>query len=229
MIRLLAYMFFTCVLSFHMSGQRQVRTIKPVKTHPAKTNLGIGLGITNSVVFLARNTSENNDALGFQGSLVYEGSKLFRVTLEYTRYAKIDIVPTWYDVRANTIESNVHILFRSKGNLYFYPLFGLSYNSFKGRFTGLNDYMNLTSVYGGANKDVSTRWLGVNVGIGLEYQVKPFIIFGSFKMRGGFSKGEKLNIMDVCYSLGVRYNLRVPSLYRLFKGPGNRYSLDTDN
>lgn len=227
MFRVLVYLLFTCVLTGSLSAQRQVRTIKPVKVHPAKTNLGIGIGATNSVVFLARNTSENNDALGLHTSLVYEGSRLFRVTVEYTRYSKIDIAPTWYGVKANTIESNVHILYHSKGNLYFYPLVGLSYNSFKGRFTGLNDYMNLRAVYG--TGEVATHWFGLNTGVGLEYLVKPFVIYGTFKMRTGFSEVEKLNILDVCYSIGVRYNLRVPTLYKLVKGPGQRYSLDTDN
>lgn len=228
MFRLVLYLCVAFALTFSAYGQRQVRTIKPVKRHPAKTDLGIGIGYSSSVLYLARNTSDRNDSRGITGSLVYEGSKLFRVTLEYTRYSKIDIVPTWYGVTANTIETNLHILYRSKGNLFFYPLVGISYNTFKGLYTGLNDYLNLSSVYD-KGENVTTRWLGFNAGVGLEYSIKPFIIYGSFKMRVGVSESNnELNILDVCSSIGVRYNLRVPSLYKLFHGTRNRYFLDTD-
>ncbi|MES2678747.1 MAG: hypothetical protein V4635_02630 [Bacteroidota bacterium] len=204
----------------------QVRVIKPIKTHPTTTNLGIGVGAANSVVFLARNTTERNNALGITTSLVYGSSKLLRVSLEYTHYGSINIAPTWYNVKANTIEANLHVMYRSKGNLYFFPLCGISYNVFKGYFTGKDDYLNLTSLYP-RNQIVTTRWLGFNAGVGLEYAIKKFVMCGGFKMRVGVSEGKNgINILDVCYTAGVRYNLVVPSLYNLFRGTKNRYFID---
>ena len=196
-----------------------------MKPRPTYTNLGIGVGITNSVVFLARNTNEKNAALGITASVVYGLSKSFRLSFDYTRYGRIDISPTWYDIKANTFEANLQIMFKSKSDFYFYPMFGLSYNEFKGYFTGKNDYLNLNSIYP-ANANVTSRWLGFNSGVGLEYNFKPVIIFGGAKMRVGVSEGDSgLNIMDVCYTFGIRYNLIVPTLYKLFRG-GSRYNLD---
>ena len=205
-----------------------VRTIKPVKTHPAKTNLGIGVGITNSAIFLQRNTLEDGNIKGLTGTLTYDASKKIRINIDYTRYQKIDIVPTWYDIHASTLEANMSILWYSKGGLCFYPMAGLSYNVFKGNFTGLDDFQNLAAKYPG-QRYITTRWLGFNAGVGMEYIIKPFAIFGNAKMRVGFSDGNsQLNIMDVCFNAGIRYNLRAPSLYKLFKRPGDRYSLDSD-
>lgn len=228
MPRLIVYVLVLVSLGFHAFGQRQVRVIKPPKSHPSSTNLGIGMGLTNSAVFLQRNTLDEDNILGLTGCLTYDASKLLRVSVDYTRYQKVDIQPTWYNIRASTLEANVYVLWYSKGGLCFYPIAGLSYNVFKGYFTGQADFQHLTSRYS-SNREITTRWIGVNTGVGMEYPIKPFAIFGSFKLRTGFSEGwSQLNIVDVCFSAGIRYNLKAPSLYKLFKGTGHRYYLDSD-
>ncbi len=228
MWRLLLYLCLVTLCTFRANAQRQVRVIKPVKTHPSKTNFSFGAGYTNSAVFLQRNTLDNTKIQGFSGYLMYDLSRTLRLSTEYTRYNKTDIAPTWYNIHASTIEANLHILWRSKSHLSFYPMAGLSLNIFKGYFTGLADYQNLTEKYK-QNNEVVTRWMGLNMGVGMEYSINPIILFGTSKMRVGFSDGRSgLNIVDVCFSAGIRYNLRVPSLYRLFKGTRNRYFLDAE-
>jgi hypothetical protein len=238
MYRFIPYFIFFLFLSGTSFSQRKVvkpvakQAVKPVNKHPKKTNFGMGAGLTRSVIYLARNVKANNDATGFNTSLVYGGAKLTRASLEYTYYRPIDIAPTWYDIHASTVEFNVHIMarFRTK-QAYFYPLFGLSYNTFSGTFTGINDFLNLSSLYS-KNERVVTRWLGVNLGTGYEYYFKPGSFFLDYKMRVGITEGNKqLNIQDVCISAGLRFNLRVPSFYSLFiyKGTRSRYLLDTED
>jgi hypothetical protein len=212
-----------------LAAQGQLRVIKPIVTHPATTKMGIGAGITRSVVYLNRNVKENNDATGFNVNMVYGGAKLVRVAVDYTYYKAIDIAPTWYNVQAHTLEANLHFLARFKSSkAVFFPLFGLSYNIFSGFFTGQSDNLNLASIYP-KRRQVSTEWLGVNIGTGYEYYFKPGSFFIDYTMRVGLSEGtEQLNIMDVCFFAGLRYNLRVPSIYRIFKGTRGRYSLDID-
>ncbi|MDX2174663.1 MAG: hypothetical protein SFY56_16280 [Bacteroidota bacterium] len=222
--------YFKYTLLFNLLfclGYSQVRIIKPVKTHSKTTNLSFGLGAARSVVFLNRNVKENNDANGLQASLIYGGGNLFRFGCEYTFYKPIDIAPTWYDIKAHTIEANVHIIARFKNtDAFFYPLFGLSYNTFSGYFTGKNDFLNLADKYK-TNQIAVTNWVGLNVGTGYELFFKRMSLFLDYKMRVGFSDGKKqLNIMDVCFNAGLRYNLKVPSIYNLFKGTRNRYFLD---
>ena len=90
MFRFILHISF--VLFFTQNYFCQVRTIKPIKTHSRQTNLAIGGGLTKSALFLARNVKQNNDAIGYNGSVIY-GKKLFRGSLEYTYYRKIDIQP----------------------------------------------------------------------------------------------------------------------------------------
>lgn len=226
-----AYIVFFILSAFFAFSQKKVPTqnVKQVKQYK-KTILGIGAGVTRSVVYLSRNVKPDNDATGISTSLVYGGSKLFRASLEYTHYGAINIEPTWYGVRANTLELNMHVLARFKGkNAFFYPLFGLSYNTFSGIYTGINDYLNLRSLHE-VDTRVVTRWLGVNIGTGYEIYFKPGSFFIDYKMRVGITEGQnKLNIQDVCISAGLRLNLKVPSLYGIFvyKGVRSRYLLDT--
>jgi len=221
---LLPYIFLVIICPAFFKSQ--VRVIRPLITRPTTSKLGIGVGMANSVVFLTRNTSEKNNALGLVTALTYGISKLYRVDVSYTYYNSIDIVPTWFRIKANTIEANLHVMFKSKGSLYFYPLFGLSYNVFRGYFTGKDDYLNLASIYQ-KNQNVTSRWLGVNTGIGMEYVVKPIVFFAGFKMRVGIpERGRGLDILDVCYTFGIRYNFVVPSIYSLFQGTRKRYFLE---
>lgn len=231
MSRYIPYLF---LLMFSLGITAQVRpklrVIKPVKpkSKPAKTDLQIGLGLTKSVLFLARNTKEGNDALGYTGSLVYGGNKPFRLAVDYTEYRRINIEPTWFNIKARTLEVNGQAYYRSKGELGFFLLSGLSYNVFSGYFTGLEDYLNLTSLYH-ADQKVKTRWIGFNAGVGFDYKIKKIVLSGSMKMRLGRSEGyNEFNIQDVCYAIGIRYCLRMPSVYKLFKGTRNRYFLDAE-
>ena len=230
MQKVLLFIAFACL--FSVSGISQVRVMKPVKkTYPKKTNLSIGGGYTQSVLFLSRNVKENNDAKGYTFQFIYGGARTLRVATEYTYYQSINIEPTWFNIEANTIEVNAHILAKVKNTrAIFYPLFGLSYNHFSGFYTGKNDFLNLSTKYK-TNSTVSTNWLGLNVGTGYEQYIANFSFFIEYKMRVGVNDGVEnhINIMDVCIGLGLRYTLRVPYIYYLFKGTRNRYSLELDS
>lgn len=225
MFRLILHISFT--LLFLQNAFCQVRTIKPVKTHPRQTNFGIGGGVTRSFVFLPRNVKEHDDVTGFHASLIYGGEKIFRGNLEYTYYKKINIEPTWYDIRAYTIEMNMQAIARfQKTRTYFYPVFGLSYNSFKGYFTGVDDFLHLSYKYQ-KNQTVNTRWIGLNIGSGFEQYIKQFSLYGEYKLRIGNGDNKQLTIMDVCFTFGARYYIRVPSIYKLFSGTKSRYLLES--
>lgn len=225
MFRLILHISF--VFLFFQNYFSQVKVIKPIITHSRFTNLEISSGLTKSVLFLSRNIKQNNDAVGYNGSIIYGGSKIFRGSLEYTYYKKIDILPTWYNIKAQTIEVNIHALARfEKTKAYFYPLFGVSYNTFSGYFTGLNDFMYLSTKYK-INEVAKTNWFGLNVGVGFEQYFKQLSIFGEYKMRIGKSDYQNpINIMDVCFSFGLRYNFKAPSIYKIFSGTKSRYLLE---
>jgi hypothetical protein len=211
---------FTCVLAMllcvaafaqvkNTTALKKTRTLDKKKIELKHTTLGIGFGITRSVIFLSRNIKEFNDASGFNIQLVYGGNKLARFSAEYHQYNAIDIEPTWYNIHAKTYEANVQFLARFRNNkAVIYPLVGLSLNEFKGYFTGRDDFQNLRDKYG-INTEVHSFWLGANFGLGYEHQLGPVKIFGLYKMRVGAQDfATKLNIMDVCYSFGLRYDFK---------------------
>jgi hypothetical protein len=207
-------------------GFSQVRVVKPIVTSTYTTNLSFGFGVAKSVLFLNRNVKENNDANGLQASLIYSRSNIFRFSIEYTRYQPINIAPTWYNIKAYTIETNMNIIARfKKSSAFLYPLFGISYNSFSGYFTGKNDFLNIANKYK-ANQTAVTKWVGVNVGLGYEIYYKQLSWFLDYKMRVGLADGKQLNIMDVCFSTGLRYTIKWSKLYPIFKGTRKRYFLN---
>lgn len=222
------YLFFCLLLSGVFYAQPHVIKKVKVKAKSNTTNFAVGLGLTRSVLYLSRNVKQSNDATGYNATMIYGGNRLFRLSLEYTLYRPIDIAPTWYNIKAHTLEANAHVIARFKHtDAYFYPLFGFSYNVFKGYFTGINDFLNLSYIYP-KNTEIVTKWFGVNVGTGYEYYFKPGSFFLDYKMRIGLNEGNKqLTILDVCFAVGLRFNLKAPSMYRIFKGTRSRYLLDT--
>ncbi len=232
------YLFVFLLMTTHFLAQRKVTKPQVIQTpiitkaYPKFTNLGFGAGLTRSVLYLGRNVKQNNDASGLNLAVVYGGARLLRTSVEYTYFWPIDIAPTWYNIRAHTIEANMHVLARFKNKkAYFYPLFGLSYNVFEGNFTGENDFLNLRSLYKPGER-VSTKWFGFNVGTGFEYYFRPGSFFLDYKMRIGKTEGIKqINIQDVCFTFGLRFNLRVPSIYTFlpYRGVRSRYLLNSED
>jgi hypothetical protein len=191
-----------------------------------KTNVQFGLGGMGSVLYLSRNIKEKNDAYGYAVYANYGGHKLLRFSMQYTFYKPINIEPTWYNIRAQTIEANLEILARfPNGKTFLYPMVGLSYNTFSGYFTGFNDFLNLHEHYQ-PNSTVINRWLGLNVGTGIEHAFGPIVVFFDYRMRIGKMEYSTFNIMDVCYGGGIRVKIGVPAinLGKIFKHTKNKYT-----
>lgn len=197
------------------------------KPDPRSTNLQLGLGGMESVLYLARNIKENNNAYGYAFHMNYGGHKLLRFSMQYTIYKTINIDPTWYNIHAQTLEANLEILARfPNGKSFLYPMAGLSYNTFKGFFTGFSDYLNLRAYYP-VNSTVRNHWLGLNVGTGFEHAFGPVVLFFDYRMRVGKMDHAGFNIMDVCYGGGLRVKLSVPkigSLGKIFRKAKSKYT-----
>ena len=172
-IKILFY-FSLFFLSVQSHGQKttkpEIKKTKP--TIPAKkekefSKLSLKTGFNISVIYLARNIKEDNNEPGYSAGLTYRVNDFIRISGLYTKFKPINIQPTWINVNANTIESNLEIManFPNKQTLL-YPFVGLCYNTYKGFFTGQQDYLNLIDYYP-ANSVVKNNWLGVNLGKGI--------------------------------------------------------------
>ncbi|MCC6371375.1 MAG: hypothetical protein IT236_10250 [Bacteroidia bacterium] len=207
-------------------AKAQLKVIKPIKDPVKHTNFGLGCGMARSVLYLTRNLNSNNDALGFNTILTFDKGNYFRGSVEYTYYGSINIQPTWLNVKAQTLEANLSVISKSRDKrIYFYPIAGLSYNIFRGYYTGINDFQNLSTIYT-KNQIVQTNWLGINTGLGADYNFKGGAIYLSYKMRIGRTvEFKQINIMDVFMVAGLRFYVKGATLYKLFKGTRSRYSL----
>ena len=231
-LKIIVLLIIALSLSVDGYGQKLRTKPSPVKPKDAdkkeekehKNTFQAGAGIMSSVIYLSRNLNDKNDARGITYAVNYGDDKLFRVSAQFTKYFPIDMAPTWYDIKATSTEINLEkmVLFKN-GKTILYPLTGLSYNTFKGYFTGFNDYLNLRSKYK-INTVASSSWLGLNVGSGIEHAFGPVVLFVDYKMRIGRAEGwASFMIMDVCYSGGVRFKLKAPTLKKIFRGVGDRY------
>ncbi len=177
--------------------------IVPITKERPYTKWSAKAGANVSVIFLARNTKDNNNSPGVCGGLTYEVNNFVRVSTLYTQFRPINIEPTWYDINANSYEMNLEVMarFPNKKTLL-YPFAGLSYNTFKGFFTGELDYLNLKEFYK-SNTTIKNNWLGLNLGTGIEHNFGILGLFIDYRMRVGKQDGS-INIMDVCYTGGVK-------------------------
>ncbi|MES2762100.1 MAG: hypothetical protein V4677_07835 [Bacteroidota bacterium] len=195
--------------------------VKKEKEKPF-TRWSLKAGANISVIYLSRNIKDNNNAPGYCGGFVYELNDFVRVSGLYTHFMPINIEPTWLNVKANTYEANMEILakFPNKKTLL-YPFVGLSYNTYQGFFTGESDYLGLREYYK-VNSTVNNNWLGLNLGTGIEHNFGILGIFVDYRMRVG--KQEKaFNIMDVCYTGGLKVRFPYGKLAKKLANPNDRF------
>lgn len=210
--------FINIILCFVISnGLAQTKTTAKTPTITAKTTTitpkkgkekqytrwSIKTGINLSVIYLARNVKENNNEPGYCAGITYELNDFLRLATLHTSFAPIDIEPTWYGIKATSSELNLEFIAKFPNKkTWLYPFTGFSYNTYKGFFTGRNDYLNLREKYG-TNTTIKNNWLGLNVGLGLEHNFNILGVFIDYRMRVGRQE-RVFNIMDVCYTGGVK-------------------------
>ena len=167
----------------------------------------LGYGRLNGVVYMSRNVDVLNSANGHAFSLLYSQSDLFRWEIAFQRFSDFDMNPSWKSVKARTMECNLMCLARTQGGgLLFYPIAGLSYNSFNAFYTGIQDY-TLMSKTTQPNTVIQSFWPGINTGVGSSLCIGNLEISLQYKMRIGQTPGLRdLNIQDIQFSLLAWYS-----------------------
>lgn len=198
-------------------------TVAPTKLEKETpyTRWSLKMGGNISVIYLARNTKDKNNEPGYCAGATYEVNNFVRVSALYTRFNPINIKPTWFNVIANTYESNLEIIARFPNNkTLLYPFAGFSYNTFSGYFTGESDYLNLKEYYK-VNSTVKSQWLGFNIGTGLEHNFGIVGLFIDYRMRIG-KQETAFNIMDVCYTGGIKIRFPYGKVAKRISNSGSR-------
>lgn len=222
---------FSCLFSETLTAQKiisaaKTKTVTPAKKSPKEKEyikIGLRAGTNISVVYLARNTKDNNNVAGYCGGFVYEINGFVRASGLFSHFKPLNIEPTWYNVKANTYELNLEVLakFPNKKTLL-YPFVGASYNTYNGFFTGQSDYLNLKEFYP-VNSTVKSNWFGLNLGTGLEHNFGILGVFIDYRMRVG-RHDKVLNIMDVCYTGGLKVRFPYGNLAKKYGHLNDKYS-----
>ena len=213
----------TVVAQTKIISAKTPTVITKPQTERKYTKLSAKGGVNVSVVYLARNIKDNNNVPGICGGLTYEINDFVRVSTLYSRFKPLNIEPTWYDVKANTYEANLEVVARlpNKKTLL-YPFAGASYNTFSGYFTGQRDYLNLREYYT-ANSTITNNWWGLNLGTGMEHNFGILGVFIDYRMRVGRYE-KNLNIMDVCYTGGLKVRFPYGKLAKRFGHLNDKYT-----
>jgi hypothetical protein len=215
-----------------LSNTTYAQDTKTAKTHsttPLKkdkelkyTRWSLKAGANLSVIYLARNIKDKNNEPGVCAGLTYEINHFIRLATLYSRFQPTNIEPTWLNVKASSYEANLEIIakFPNKKTLL-YPFVGLSYNTYRGFFTGESDYLGLREFYP-VNSIVKNNWVGLNLGTGMEHNFGILGIFIDYRMRVGREESA-INIMDVCYTAGLKVTFPYGKLAKRIANPNDRF------
>ncbi len=164
-----------------------------------------GINYTNMYLLRYTKTGTNTGGYGLSLSLSKPNGSL-RITTQFVRLNFFNIKPTWVDMRAYSIESNLELLARLENQkTIIYPFAGISYQSISGRFTGINDYSGLRNFFQ-PNSIVKTQGPALNIGLGVERSIKKLKLCAHYRMHIGKSE-SKIMLTDVCVDLGIKYSL----------------------
>jgi hypothetical protein len=228
-ILLICFLLHTSLSTFSQTNnalKTQTITSNSTENNRKYTIWSIKAGANISVIYLARNVKDNNNEPGNSAGINFEINNFVRISTLYSRFRPINIEPTWLNVKANTYESNLEVVakFPNKKTLI-YPFVGFSYNTYTGFFTGKSDYLNLKEYYP-VNSTIKNKWLGFNLGTGLEHNFGIIGLFIDYRMRVGRQENG-LNIMDVCYTTGVKirfpYGKLATKLEKRISNPNDKF------
>ncbi len=194
--------------NFNSKKQKTALKTSPKKKETYYKKWSLKVGGNLNAIFLSYDTKEQKNKPGFCAGLSYNVNNFIRVSSLYSHFNPINIEPTRINVNANTYELNLEIMtyFPNKKTIV-YPFAGISFNTNKSTFTGINDNLNLKNNYS-INSTIKDQWIGLNLGAGIEHNFGIVGLFVDYRMR--FGKQEKIfNILEVSYTAGIK--LRIPS------------------
>lgn len=218
------YMLFFVSIHFIMCGQ--IPAVKEIKKIENKPLFSIGFGGNLSSVNVFRNYKENPYKLGWNARATYNLNDNIRFTAEYNRIPKFNLSPTWLDIRNQSFVISANAIgYIVDQDVMIYTISGLCIQSWKGYYTGLQDF-STAQFYYSDNTYVRNRNLCLDMGIGFERPFPGFNLFGDFRYRFANIDG-RFGITDANYNLGIKFpiitkgsasNKKKKRSSKLFKG-----------
>jgi hypothetical protein len=148
-----------------------------------------------------------------EGRLLIDNGKSFRIAISGEHVPKVNLDPVWMNIKSNFINLDFHYVRRGEGSKsFFYGIFGITTEFWSGFYTGQNDQvMNLRYFHNFINKQYSTVYPGISMGIGCEVKIGDYIgLYGEWRVR--VCQTEKIRdinigINDHLVNLGLKIDL----------------------
>jgi len=184
----------------------QTPVAKEIKKKESDPVFTIGFGGNLSSVNVFRNYKENPYNLGWNSRVTYEFKDNIRFMAEYTHVPKFNLDPTWVDIRSHSFMLSVNAVGYIKDQeVMIYTISGLGIQSWKGFYTGLQDF-STAQFYYKDNSYVRNRNLCLDMGIGFERPFPGSNLYGDFRYRFA-DIDNRFGITDASYNLGIKFPL----------------------
>lgn len=158
----------------------------------------------------------------------YQPKGYIRFMVDYSSLVQpANIIPTWLNVKSTYVDMDAHLLmhFYNSGNsnksiVYF--IMGVSAQSWKGYYTGIDDY-NSSVLKIEANTNYKTVYFGGNVGFGFEYKFATRLgLYGEIRFRIT-DTDVGFGLSDVCYGVGLKCALIDFHPKAVYRKPGKHF------
>jgi hypothetical protein len=185
----------------------------PKKDTAANTNrtniiqIGVGSFLTSSNFF--RNDQQSTLCPALSTRLYYQPNGFIRFVVDYSIVEKINIIPTWMNVKNSFLDINAHFLMHfnntNRGLIYF--ILGATSQSWKGYYTGIDDINYAKDEKIQPNTNYKAIYYGANIGVGFEFKILPrFDAYGEVRFRI-MDTDVAFGLSDVCFGVGLKYTI----------------------
>lgn len=189
--------------------------------------------VSGGMSLSANDFSKGNDGVkpGFVTRMHFPSCGFLSFVLEYHHLFPFSIDQTWVDVKARDHDANVFFGRQFQGgNSSFYAFTGLCIKSWEATYTGIGEN-KITGFFVPVGSRTQLLRFCANLGVALEKHINDLSFFGDFRFRlSPVQENVRIEIMDIMYSLGLKYNLvfKKEDKFRKsrFRMPGRKYDLD---
>jgi hypothetical protein len=194
----------------------------PNYTPKAKWYNGAGIyvlgGYQLSTINVQRNPFSQTLFSGWSGGLLIRSRSNPHVLIQYGSSIKTDLSSDWINIKEQHVNVNAYFEAFSNDNNRLLTLLGLSYKNVNSFYTGTLRSSEYSNIYN-SNSYVNNSWLGLNTGLGYEFDINPFSTFGLIEIPIMWSD-VGFGINDFIITIGLKQKL---PLGLIFKKSKDRY------
>jgi hypothetical protein len=202
---------------FSQNNTDNTKTLKPLpKTHWYN---GSGVYVFGTYQLGAINVQRNpfSQTLfsGWSGGIVVKGKNNPHLLIEYGTTLKTNLSLDWVDIKEQHVNVNALFDAYATDNNQLIAILGITYKQLDGFYTGKLKTNEYTKLYA-SNTKISNSWLGLNTGLGYEFNIAPFSVFGLVEIPVVWSD-LGFGINDFIIKVGLKQKIPFKAIFKKSK------------